>query len=306
MPTVTRRRPRPARIRSAASREEWPGFVLAVEREALRRGLRFIHDMNENPADGFFAMPLSQDEDGRASSARCYLTPAVRRRSNLAILPEATVRNIHFDGTRACGATVERASETLQVSAHEMILCVGAIHSPALLLRAGIGPAGDLECLGITPRANRAGVGRNLQNHPYLHFGLTLPPRSRLQQHLRRFAVAGMRLSSGHEGCPGGDLLLFMIGRVSPRSYGTDLAMFGAALYSPWSRGQVRLRSAQAKVPPQIEFRMFEKIRVIRRAYSRRRGLPKACCSPTASPPLTTTPFCYRQSCRCTSSTARA
>jgi hypothetical protein len=40
-------------------REEWSGFVLAVEREASRRGLRFIDDMNETPADGFFAMPLS-------------------------------------------------------------------------------------------------------------------------------------------------------------------------------------------------------------------------------------------------------
>jgi 5-(hydroxymethyl)furfural/furfural oxidase len=239
-------------------REEWPGFVLAVEREASRRGLRFIDDMNETPADGFFAMPLSQDADGRASSARCYLTQAVRRRSNLSILAEATVTNIRFDGLRACGATIMRGGEVLEISAREVILCAGAIHSPVMLLRAGIGPSGDLERLGITPRADRAGVGRNLQNHPYLHFGLTLPPRSRLQQQLRRFAIAGMRLSSGANDCPAGDLLLFLIGRVSPRAYGSDMAMFGAALYSPWSCGQVSLASAQVGTSPRIEFRMFE------------------------------------------------
>jgi 5-(hydroxymethyl)furfural/furfural oxidase len=100
-----------------------------------------------------------------------------------------------------------------------------------------------------------------LQNHPYLHFALTLPPRSRLAGHLRRFAVAGIRLSSGADGCPSSDLLLFMIGRVSPRAYGPDVAMFGAALYSPFSRGEVTLTSAQPEAPPRIEFRMFKDAR---------------------------------------------
>jgi len=242
-------------------REEWPGFVLAVEREASRRGLRFIDDMNETPADGFFAMPLSQDAEGRASSARCYLTQAVRRRSNLAILAEATVTNIRFDGLRACGATIRRGGETTEIAAREVIVCAGAIHSPAMLLRAGIGPSGDLKRLGIMPRVDRAGVGRNLQNHPYLHFALTLPARSRLKPHLRRFAIAGIRLSSGMNGCPAGDLFLFMIGRVSPRAYGSDMAMFGAALYSPYSRGQVTLTSADWRGLPRVEFRMFEDAR---------------------------------------------
>ena len=115
-----------------------------------------------------------------------------------------------------------------EIAAREVILSAGAIHSPVMLLRAGIGPAAELQRLGITPRLDRTGVGRNLQNHPYLHIALTLPPRSRLAGHLRRFAVAGMRLSSGESGAPPADLLLFLIGRVSPRAYGPDVAMFGA------------------------------------------------------------------------------
>lgn len=239
-------------------REEWPGLVRAVEDEASRRGLRFVGDMNETPGDGFFAMPLSQDAQGRGSSARCYLTAEVRRRVNLKILTEATVTSIRFDGASACGVTVTCEGEERGIAAREVIVCAGAIHSPALLLRAGIGPPEELARLGITPRADRAGVGRNLQNHPYLHFGLTLPPPSRLSRELRRFAISGLRLSSGLKGCPAGDLLLFMIGRVSGRDYGCDLAMFGAALYSPCSRGQVTLTSAQSGIPPRVEFRMFE------------------------------------------------
>jgi choline dehydrogenase-like flavoprotein len=262
-------------------REEWPGFVHAVEHEASRHGLRIIDDANETPADGFFAMPLSQDAQGRASSARCYLTPAVRRRSNLAILAQATVTSIIFAGLRACGATLRRGGETLEISAREVILCAGAIHSPVMLLRAGIGPARDLKRVGITPRVDRAGIGRNLQNHPYLHFGLTLPPRSRLRQQLRAFAIAAIRLSSGMNGCPAGDLLLFMIGRVSPRSYGSDMAMFGAALYAPWSRGQVTLTSDRVGAPPRIEFCMFDDPRDAPRMIKAARFAESLLCSET-------------------------
>lgn len=240
------------------SRDDWPQFAVAVEGEASRRGHRFIEDINERPGEGFFAMPLSQDAQGRASSARCYLTAEVRRRHNLSILTETTVIGLRFDGRRVCGATVTRAGERRDIAAREVIVCAGAIHSPALLLRAGIGPSEQLVPLGITPRVDRAGVGRNLQNHPYLHFGLTLPSGSRLSRQRRNFAIAGLRFSSGLEGCPASDLLLFMIGRVSGRGYGCDLAMFGAALYSPYSRGEVTLTNPEAGIPPRVEFRMFE------------------------------------------------
>ena len=153
---------------------------------------------------------------------------------------------------------IQRAGETTEINAREIILCAGAIHSPAMLLRAGIGPAADLGGLGIAPKLDRQGVGRNLQNHPYLHMALTLPRRSRLASHLRRFAIAGIRLSSHEPGAAAADLLLFLIGRVSPRGYGPDLAMFGAALYAPHSRGAVTLMSADVDEPPRIEFRMFE------------------------------------------------
>jgi 5-(hydroxymethyl)furfural/furfural oxidase len=126
------------------------------------------------------------------------------------------------------------------------------------LLRSGVGPAGDLKHLGISPVADRRGVGRNLQNHPYLHFAVTLPPRSRLRSQLRRFAIAGIRQSSGLEGGTRADLLVFIFGRVSPRSYGPDLAMLGAALYAPYSRGSVTLASPDPRTPPKIDFRMLD------------------------------------------------
>lgn len=239
-------------------RQEWPGFVTAIEHTALARGVRSVDDINEQPGDGFFPMPLSQDMTTRASSARAYLTDAVRRRPNLQILTQAQVVGLKFEGLKVCGAVVRQGVDNKEIRASEIIVCAGAIHSPSILLRAGIGPAAHLAQLGITPLLDRTGVGHNLQNHPYLHFALTLPPRSRLAEHLRRFAIAGVRLSSGEDGAPASDLLMFMIGRVSPRSFGPDVAMVGAALYSPYSRGTVKLASADVDIPPRIEFRLLE------------------------------------------------
>jgi hypothetical protein len=115
-----------------------------------------------------------------------------------------------------------------------------------------------LQRLSIPTLVDRPGVGRNLQNHPYLHFALTVPPRTRLRAELLRFGIAGIRLSSGLDRCPTADLLVFLIGRVSPRSFGTDLAMVGAALYAPYSRGAVTLARPDIEVPPRIAFALLQ------------------------------------------------
>ena len=241
-------------------RRDWPAFLPALEQAAAARGLTAIDDINEQPGDGFFPMPVSQSAD-RSSNAACYLTEAVRRRPNLKIQAEATATELLFDGCVATGARIARGGETTVVTAHHVVLTAGAVHSPALLMRSGIGPAETLAAAGVAVRADRAGVGRNLQNHAYLHFALTLPPRLRMPAALRRFALAGIRLSSGHAGCTAGDLLLFAIGRVSPRGFGTAVAMVGAALYAPFSRGSVTLAGSDARTPPAVAFRMFSDAR---------------------------------------------
>jgi 5-(hydroxymethyl)furfural/furfural oxidase len=250
--------PRPYTIRRIPS-EEWPAFVASVERAAQGAGLRSVADINESPGDGFFPMPLSQDEnDTRSSSASGYLTRAVRKRSNLAIWPETRAIALRFDGLRACAAVVERAGERREIDAREVVLSAGAIHSPAMLLGAGIGPAEELQRNGITPLVDRRGVGRNLQNHPYLHFAVTLPARSRLRPNLRRFALAGIRQSSGLDGGSEADLMVFVFARVSARAFGPDMAMLGAALYAPHSRGTVTLRGPHADVSPHVDFRLLD------------------------------------------------
>jgi 5-(hydroxymethyl)furfural/furfural oxidase len=158
-----------------------------------------------------------------------------------------------LDGARVTGVVADRDGVAMEIRASEVVLCAGAIHSPALLLRSGIGPAGNLRRIGIAPVADRPGVGRNFQNHSLLHFALTLKPESRLPHAAQHYTITGLRLSSGLDGCPAGDMFLYFNGRVSARPFGTRLGMIAVALYAPFSRGSVSLTSADPDITPRVD-----------------------------------------------------
>jgi choline dehydrogenase-like flavoprotein len=240
-------------------RESWPGFVGAVERAAAAHGYPSRPDINSGEEDdGFFPIPFSQDDGIRASSAHCYLDAAVRRRANLTILPHTRANAITFDGQRATGVQAERDGKISPIRAREVLVCAGAIHSPALLMRSGIGPGEELQRLGVAPVAALAGVGRNLQNHVFIHIGVTVTRGARQPAALRNYGIAGIRFSSGRDGCPPGDLLVSSIGRISTGVLGTRAGIVTAKLYAPFSRGSVRLRSPDPDVPADVDFRLLD------------------------------------------------
>jgi choline dehydrogenase-like flavoprotein len=248
----------PVPIRRIA-RERWPQLAQLVERAAAAQGHAFRPDINAGDEDdGFFPIPFSQDDGVRASSAHCYLTPAVRARRNLTVMPHTAARRIAIEGARACGVLVERDGEERLLRARQVILCAGAIHSPALLMRSGIGPAAALQALGIAPVADLAGVGQNLQNHVFIHIGLTVARAARQAETLRNYGIGALRLSSGHADGQPGDLLVSVIGRVGVGLIGTRAALMTAKLYAPKSRGAVALASADPAAPPAVDFRLLD------------------------------------------------
>ena len=117
---------------------------------------------------GFFQ--INRRADGtRASSSVSYLHPLADR-ENLTVLTDLRARGLVFDDDRRCtGVQVVDSAfgKTRTISArHEVILSAGAIDSPKLLLLSGIGPAEQLEALGIPVLVDSPGVGENLQDHP--------------------------------------------------------------------------------------------------------------------------------------------
>src|SRR4029077_8207196 len=103
----------------------------------------------------------------------------------------------------------------------------------------------------------RPGVGRNFQNHTQLNFALMLTPRSRLAADKMHYTITSVRASSKLEGCPPGDLFLYFLGRVSNRPFGTHMGMIASALYAPFSRGTVALKSPDIDVPPVVNQRLL-------------------------------------------------
>lgn len=102
----------------------------------------------------------------RQSVADAYLTPGVRGRANLDLRTGLLVDRLILEAGRATGLVAFDRRERVVLHARiGVILCAGAIGSPLILMRSGIGAASELRGAGIEPELDIAGVGRNLQDH---------------------------------------------------------------------------------------------------------------------------------------------
>lgn len=235
--------------------KDWPVFARRLAAAAGKKQLRILPDLNASEEDGVFTIPLSINADTRVSSASAYLTGAVRRRPNLAILDRTEVRNLAFDGKKVIGAHIRREDGNVSLlRAREIVVSAGAIHSPALLQRSGIGNGRDLASCGVKVVADLPGVGRNLQNHFYVHFGTIVRPGGRQDPALRRYGTVGLRLSSRIGDAPPADLFVGFIGRTGGRSTGNRFALVDTCLYAACSRGSVTADPSNPLGEPLVDF----------------------------------------------------
>lgn len=136
-------------------------YIKAGEEAGLPRN----DDFNAASQEGVGTYHVTTRDGVRMSTSRAYLWPA-RRRSNLRIEKHAVADRLLFDGTRATGVEYKSGGELKRAYARaEVIVSAGAIGSPLLLMRSGIGPAEDLKAAGIDVLVDRPGVGRNMQDH---------------------------------------------------------------------------------------------------------------------------------------------
>ncbi len=238
------------------SAERWPGFARGVIDAVEKHGWRDLKDQNAEFGDGYAAVAYCHTDTRRMGAAWCYLTEAVRRRPNLRIMGETEVECILFDGRRATGVRARQAGRTVELRAGEVIVSAGALHSPAILLRSGVGPARELAALGIAVVADRTGVGKHLMEHPGVNFGVYLKRGARLPKALRRQMFAGLRWSSGFDDCPPGDMYLIPANKASWHAIGERLGIMMLWVNRSFSTGEVRLTSADRSVPLDVDFNM--------------------------------------------------
>ncbi len=107
---------------------------------------------------------VTQRNGRRASTASAYLAPA-RARKNLVVMTGTLATRLLIDHGRVTGIEATKSGQPLVLEAPAVTLAGGTINSPQLLLLSGIGPAAELEALGIPVLLDLPGVGANLQDH---------------------------------------------------------------------------------------------------------------------------------------------
>ncbi|KAA0969362.1 NAD(P)-binding protein [Aureimonas fodinaquatilis] len=247
-------------------RAKWSPFGEAAAQALEAQGVPDIGDHNGDPVDGFFPMTTNNNVDGeRVSTARAYLTKEVRARKNLTIMPLTEVTSLRFDGQRAIGVKARRNGQEILLDAGEVIVCAGALQSPTLLHKAGIGNASQLRASGVEVLADRPGVGLNLQDHPMVAFAGYLPKRSRLPKSQRRHIQMGYRYSSDIANTPGGDMFMLASNRAAWHPIGRQLASILVCVNRPFSTGEITLERRNGELKSNINFRQLSDERDLKR-----------------------------------------
>jgi len=137
----------------------------AIRDAAAEMGIRRSPDFNTGDNEGVGYFHVNQRRGQRWSAARGFLKPVLNR-SNLRLETGVLIDRLIIENGRAVGIRFSQGGEVVEARTKgEVILCTGAIGTPALLLRSGIGPSEWLAPLGIDTVLERRGVGGNLQDH---------------------------------------------------------------------------------------------------------------------------------------------
>jgi choline dehydrogenase len=243
-------------------------------------GLRKVPDYCAGDVDGAFTMLVTQSQGKRSSTARAFLD-AAERRPNLQIVTDATVDRVIVEGATATGVRfIADGQEQAVMARREVIVSAGTLQSPAILMRSGIGPAAHLAEHGIAVVRDSAAVGQNLQEHASFHtlFEVDMPTwnnrmgRFGMIREALKYVLAArgvmtmvpveaMAFMRSHPELAFPDLKLsFGLMAMDPKTR-KPLDRPGVVVYTnvakPKSRGEIRLRSADARDKPIIDHRLL-------------------------------------------------
>ena len=235
--------------------------------------MQYLPDQNGEFADGYFPITHSNASEQRVSAAMGYLDRETRERPILTISTHTQVKELLFDGTRCVGVKAVVSGAEQEFRGNEVVLSCGAIHSPAHLLRAGIGPVGHLHDMGIPVLMGLAGVGQRLMDHPSISLSSFCAAR---RAHERAHAaphpdgiplfLGASRRAQGRHVRRRHDQISLAFGRRADR-----LAFaFVNKTYS--ETGQVKLASRDFRAEPTVEFNLLSDRRDLDRLMS---GFPQ-------------------------------
>ncbi|MGI9477474.1 MAG: GMC family oxidoreductase [Hyphomicrobiaceae bacterium] len=245
----------------------WPKHSKALIEVLDRANYKRLADQNGFFEDGYFPVTISNAEEQRVSASIGYLTPDVRARENLTISTRTQVTELLFEDLRCVGVKALVNGKGQEFRAREIILSSGAIHSPAHLMRAGIGPTGHLHDLGIPVRHAAFGVGQRLMDHPSVALASFVKPNARVtNKDTRRHMFLSMRYTSNIGGAPPGDMFVVCTSKTSWHAVGEQIASFLIFVNKTFSEtGEVRLQTRHWADEPEVEFNLLSDRRDLER-----------------------------------------
>ena len=249
-------------------RSEWMPHALAFEQACVAEGYPIDEDQNHPESTGVSPRARNTIDGVRMSMAITYLDQA-RHRLNLTVRSNVTARRVLFDGKRAVGVEAESGGEVFTVDADEIIVSSGAIASPQLLMLSGVGPAEQLNRLGIAVIQDLPGVGQNLRDHPsaaviYYAAGEKPDVQAPVIQVGLRYTVEGSDLRNDMQLSP---MLMTSEHRPAQVVINEDVNYIGisASLQLALGKGELTLQSADPHVQPRLNYNYYQEEEDLRR-----------------------------------------
>jgi len=257
--------------------ETWGPVDKGLRAAALAEGYSWNPDLNDPAREGVSCYPINSRDLKRVTTNDGYLEPA-RGRANLTIRGGALVDRVLFADGRASGVRVRLDGAWQDLPAREVVLCAGAVHSPAILLRSGLGPAAELSALGIPVVRDLPDVGRHFMDHPVVRATIDLKPEHACRDPDARHTNCCVTYSSGLEGGGFRDMILIGFNHrnlpadgVTPNPQGA----VAAGLFEAHSRGSITLASADPETDPVVEENMLDDPRDLARMRDGTRRLAR-------------------------------
>jgi 5-(hydroxymethyl)furfural/furfural oxidase len=235
--------------------EHWGAVDRALRSAALDLGYGWSEDHNAPDSTGVSPYAINSRDGQRISTNDAYLEPA-RGRSNLTIRGDVVVDRVLLSNRRATGVRARTSDGWTEFEAREVLLCAGAVHSPTILIRSGVGPARDVRGLGIE-LVRDAPVGQGLVDHSSVWLSLGLKPAARASSKDARHTNCCVRYSSGLAGAGKNDMFMSSMNLIGYDDAGMAKGLVIVATFQTFSRGTLRVTSADPEANPEIDIRML-------------------------------------------------
>ncbi|MFJ9127096.1 GMC family oxidoreductase [Streptomyces sp. NPDC102340] len=241
-----------------APKDAWGSVDRALADSALAAGFGWAPDVNAPGATGVSPYPINSRAARRVTVNDAYLEPA-RDLPGLTIRGDALVDTVVFENDRAIGVRAVIDGDLVTEYADEVILSAGVIHSPAILLRSGIGPAEQLRALGIKVRQDLP-VGVGMQDHAMTVLALPLRAEAAIKSPHDRHTNVCVRWSS-RTGTHSDDLMFVSLNQnvlaMATANTQAHAGAFGVWLNRTHSRGELTLVSTDPSAHPYVAQRML-------------------------------------------------